>query len=93
MCAVCFTGFQAVPVAAAAARAWWVKRSFLGSDGDSASLDLEEDSDPEKVSAHAEASRPDEHLDTYAEMDAYAEMVEGFGDHEFSESSEVGVLV
>lgn len=29
MCAVCFTGVQAVPAAAAAARAWWVKRSVL----------------------------------------------------------------
>lgn len=27
MCAVCFTGVQIVPVAAAAVRAWWVKRS------------------------------------------------------------------
>lgn len=27
MCAICFTGFQAIPVAAASARAWWVKRT------------------------------------------------------------------
>ena len=27
MCAVCFTGVQIVPVAAASVRAWWVKRS------------------------------------------------------------------
>lgn len=26
MCTVCFSGLQAVPVAAIAARAWWVKK-------------------------------------------------------------------
>ena len=37
MCAVCFTGLQAVPVAAIAARAWWVKKRGqypLGVDGE-----------------------------------------------------------
>ena len=32
MCAVCFTGVQIVPVAAAAVRAWWVKRSTPSPD-------------------------------------------------------------
>ena len=33
MCAVCFTGFQAIPVAAAAGRAWWVRRSAVWGSG------------------------------------------------------------
>lgn len=27
MCAVCFTGFQLIPVAAGTARAWWAKKT------------------------------------------------------------------
>ena len=50
MCAVCFTGIQAVPAAAIAARAWWVKSGattatlasfvpFLGKEGQEARRD------------------------------------------------------
>ena len=38
VCAVCFTGFQAIPMAAVAGRAWWVKRGVLAGAG---SADIE----------------------------------------------------
>ena len=70
MCAVCFTGFQAIPVAAAAGRAWWVKRTALWGAGHSVdtndeaeSADVESaDAESEHVGSELEFEDAEEHL-------------------------------
>ena len=61
MCAVCFTGFQAIPVAAAAGRAWWVKRAAVWGSGRPVGIDdeFEPESEPEY---EPEFEQAEEHL-------------------------------
>lgn len=71
MCAVCFTGFQAIPVAAAAGRAWWVKRTALWGAGHTV------ESNDETESGDAESEFACERVDAELECKPEFEPAEG----------------
>ena len=72
MCAVCFTGFQAIPVAAAAGRAWWVKRSAVWGSGQT--VDTNDGTESAEASAEsAEASAESAEADADAVPECQSE--------------------
>ena len=62
MCAVCFTGFQAIPMAAVAGRAWWVKYSAMAAVMQAETF-ADEPESAHTDTAQAEAAHPEIEID------------------------------